>query len=79
MFFGDRILRFGDILARIPAIYRKVLTQQLKELVNDGLVIREEYKELLQGPNILLRNLVKLLKIYYYKRKNGDQKQRKFL
>jgi DNA-binding HxlR family transcriptional regulator len=38
--------RFGEIAARIPAISRKVLTQQLKELEKDGLILREEYKEI---------------------------------
>ena len=38
--------RFGEIAARIPTISRKVLTQQLKELERDGLILREEYKEI---------------------------------
>lgn len=38
--------RFGEISARIPNISRKVLTQQLKELEKDGLVIRREFKEI---------------------------------
>lgn len=37
--------RFGQIAIRIPAISRKVLTQQLKELERDGLIIRKQYKE----------------------------------
>ena len=42
---GNRTLRFGEISARIPAISRKVLTEQLKQLVNDGLVSRKKYNE----------------------------------
>ena len=38
--------RFGEINVRIPAISRKVLTEQLRELEADGLVSRTEYKEL---------------------------------
>lgn len=38
--------RFGEIAARIPAISRKVLTEQLKELENDGLVNRKQFKEI---------------------------------
>ena len=42
---GERTLRFGEISARIPAISRKVLTSQLKELVSDGILKRKKYNE----------------------------------
>ena len=42
---GERTLRFGEISARIPAISRKVLTSQLKELVSDGILYRKKYNE----------------------------------
>jgi len=38
--------RFGEIAVRIPRISRKVLTEQLKELENDGLIRREQFKEI---------------------------------
>lgn len=38
--------RFGEIAVRIPTISRKVLAQQLKELETDGLILREQYKEI---------------------------------
>jgi DNA-binding HxlR family transcriptional regulator len=38
--------RFGEIAARIPAISRKVLTDQLKELEKDNLVIRKQFNEI---------------------------------
>jgi DNA-binding HxlR family transcriptional regulator len=42
----DRKLRFGELAVRINVISRKVLTDQLREMESDGLVIREEFKEL---------------------------------
>ena len=41
----DRKVRFGQIDAYIPLITRKVLTEQLKELEEDGIVKREAFNE----------------------------------
>lgn len=41
-----RKVRFGQLDAIIPLITRKVLTQQLNELEEDGILIREEFAEL---------------------------------
>ena len=38
--------RFGQLAQRIPLISRKVLTEQLKELEEDGIVLREAFAEL---------------------------------
>lgn len=38
-------LRFGKLLIFLPMISKKVLTDQLKELTEDGLIIRERYAE----------------------------------
>jgi DNA-binding HxlR family transcriptional regulator len=43
---GIRSVRFGQLDAIVPHISRKVLTEQLKELVEDGLLERIAYKEL---------------------------------
>ncbi|MDP9076707.1 MAG: helix-turn-helix transcriptional regulator [Bacteroidota bacterium] len=43
---GTRSIRFGQLDAIIPHISRKVLTEQLKELEEDGLLERLAYKEL---------------------------------
>lgn len=42
----DRVMRFGQIAARISIISRKVLTDQLREMEKDGLLLREEFKEM---------------------------------
>ncbi|UII20574.1 winged helix-turn-helix transcriptional regulator [Fulvivirga ligni] len=42
---GKKKMRFGSIAAIIHIISRKVLTDQLKELVTDDILIREEFKE----------------------------------
>ena len=41
-----RRLRFGQLAQRLPLISRKVLTEQLKELEEDGIVRREAFAEL---------------------------------
>ena len=41
-----KVLRFGFLAASIDNITRKVLTDQLKELVKDNLVIRKQYNEI---------------------------------
>lgn len=38
--------RFGQLAQRMPLISRKVLTEQLKELEEDGIVQREAFAEL---------------------------------
>ena len=38
-------LRFGKLLIFIPNISKKVLTEQLRELEHDGLIIRERFAE----------------------------------
>jgi DNA-binding HxlR family transcriptional regulator len=43
---GTRSIRFGQLDAIVPNISRKVLTEQLKELEEDGLLERLAYKEL---------------------------------
>jgi len=43
---GTRTIRFGQLDSIIPLISRKVLTEQLKELEEDGLLERLAYKEI---------------------------------
>ena len=43
---GERTLRFGKLNALIPAVSKKVLTDQLKELEFDVIIKRKQYKEI---------------------------------
>tara|TARA_R110002051_G_scaffold127873_2_gene201499 strand:- start:5666 stop:6052 length:387 start_codon:yes stop_codon:yes gene_type:complete len=43
---ANRSVRFGKLLFLLPSISRKVLTDQLRELEEDGLIIREKFPEI---------------------------------
>lgn len=57
--FGKR--RFGELAIRIPNISRKVLTEQLKELEKDGLVLRKQFNEIPPRVEYSLTDLSKSL------------------
>jgi len=38
--------RFNELRRRVPAITQRMLTQQLRQLERDGLVIREQFNEI---------------------------------
>ena len=41
----DGKVRFGKLTVQVAGISRKILTQQLRELEEDGLITRHEYQE----------------------------------
>src|SRR5205814_7241699 len=43
--FGGNVLRFSDLERAIPAVSQKMLTQQLRQLERDGIVLRTVYPE----------------------------------
>ena len=45
-YLGQRRVRFGQLAQRLSLISRKVLTEQLKELEEDGIIRREAFAEL---------------------------------
>ncbi|WP_353095154.1 helix-turn-helix domain-containing protein [Tissierella praeacuta] len=42
----ESILRYGELKRNIPYITHKMLSTQLKELENDGLITRKEYLQI---------------------------------
>ncbi|MDH6254415.1 DNA-binding HxlR family transcriptional regulator [Chryseobacterium sp. H1D6B] len=80
----DRKLRFGELAVRISVISRKVLTDQLREMEADGLVIREEFKELpprveysLTEKGLALLPILYLLEEWEAKYQNKDLQAKK--
>ena len=45
-YLADEPCRFNELRRRIPAITQRMLTQQLRELEKDGIVIRKHYPEI---------------------------------
>lgn len=43
--YNQQVVRFGEIKRQMPDITAKMLTQQLRELEEDGLVVRKVYTE----------------------------------
>ncbi|MFJ7662160.1 winged helix-turn-helix transcriptional regulator [Lysinibacillus sp. NPDC097162] len=43
---SDTILRYGELKRKIPAITHKMLSSQLRELEDSGIVYREEYPQI---------------------------------
>lgn len=41
----EKTLRFSQLKRRLPGITQKMLTQQLRDLENDGLIAREVYPQ----------------------------------
>ncbi|MFA4860829.1 winged helix-turn-helix transcriptional regulator [Methanoregula sp.] len=42
---GDNILRFGELQKGLPGVNAKMLTKQLRELEEDGVITRKVYPE----------------------------------
>ncbi len=42
----DRVKRYSELKRAIPGVTHKMLSQQLKELEADGLVMRKEYQQI---------------------------------
>lgn len=42
----NEVLRYSEIKSKLPNITERMLIKQLKELQNDGLIIRKDYQEI---------------------------------
>ncbi len=42
---SNKTLRFNELIRLFPDTTRKMLTQQLKEMERDGLILRQEYNQ----------------------------------
>lgn len=67
----ERLLRFGELKRRLPAVTQRMLTKQLRELEGDWLVFRNVYAEVpprveysLTPRGESLRPIIKALEIW---------------
>jgi DNA-binding HxlR family transcriptional regulator len=44
-YLGDNVVRFGELQKGLPGVNAKMLTKQLRELENDGVIKRTIYPE----------------------------------
>jgi DNA-binding HxlR family transcriptional regulator len=44
-YLGDNVVRFGELQKGLPGVNAKMLTKQLRELENDGVIRRTIYPE----------------------------------
>lgn len=44
--YEGKILRYGELLRAVPEITQKMLTQQLREMEESGLVLRKSYNQI---------------------------------
>src|SRR5271157_4561781 len=51
---GDNVLRFGELQKGLPGVNTKMLTKQLRELEQDGVIKRTVYPEV--PPHVEYRN-----------------------
>lgn len=42
----EKVIRYGQIKAKFPSIAHRTLSQQLKELEEDGIIHREQYNQI---------------------------------
>lgn len=74
-------LRFGELNKLMPKISRKMLTQQLRDLEQDGLVLRTVYKEVPPKVEYALtpygKDLDSILKLLYDWGESRNKKEKR--
>ena len=75
----NHVVRFGEMRRKIPGVTQRILTNQLREMEADGLVIRKVYPEVPPKVEYSLSDEGRDLKAVYMEMKKWGEKNPKLL
>jgi DNA-binding HxlR family transcriptional regulator len=75
----SEVVRFGELKKKIPGVTQRILTNQLREMEADGLILRKVYPEVPPKVEYSLSEVGRELKAVYTEMKKWGEKNSKLL